>query len=235
MRKLYFLGAALAVALGAAAFAFARGSDTTTIHACVKDSGDVRIVAAASACKSNESALDWNVTGPVGPQGPQGPKGDQGPAGVSPADQPNNLDATLTLSGITQTIPVKSFSWAAENPTTIGSATGGAGAGKVQFDEIVVTIAENEVAPTLFHDLAAGQHFSDGTISYTVAGGTAQVSLDTIFISELHAGGADHGALPAVQLTLLAGKIALTETPTGGSPVTKGWDQIQNRDWTPGP
>jgi type VI secretion system secreted protein Hcp len=226
--------------LAATAFAFARGSDATQIHACVKDSGDVRIVSSAAACKKNENAIDWSVTGPAGPQGLQGPKGDKGDkgdpgsAGVPPGDQPNNLNATLTLNGITQTIPLQSFSWGAENPTTIGSATGGAGAGKIKFNEIHVRFAENAVTPTLLLRLATGQHFSDGSISYTVAGGTAKISLDTIFTTTLDGGGADHGALPAVDLTLLTGKLAVTETPTGGSPVTEGWDQIQNKHWLPG-
>src|SRR4051794_27537730 len=62
----------------------AHGGDTTRIHACVKNSGGtVRIVGASEACKSGETAVDWNITGvgvpgPVGPKGDKGPKGDQG-------------------------------------------------------------------------------------------------------------------------------------------------------------
>jgi hypothetical protein len=51
------------------------------IEACMKSNGEIRIVDAAGNCKSNETALSWNVIGPVGPQGPQGDPGPQGPEG----------------------------------------------------------------------------------------------------------------------------------------------------------
>jgi hypothetical protein len=51
-----------------------------TIEACVKN-GDLRIVDAAGDCKTNETPLSWNITGPIGPEGPQGDPGPQGPEG----------------------------------------------------------------------------------------------------------------------------------------------------------
>ena len=45
---------------------------TGTITACVKDNGDVRIVAPGAACKPEEHPVEWNIVGPPGPQGPQG-------------------------------------------------------------------------------------------------------------------------------------------------------------------
>lgn len=50
-----------------------------TIEACAKDNGELRIVETAGDCKTNETPLSWNVTGPVGPQGPEGPPGPPGP------------------------------------------------------------------------------------------------------------------------------------------------------------
>jgi hypothetical protein len=49
------------------------GGDTSLIHGCLNNKGAVRIVGATVACKSNETARDWNISGPTGPQGPQGP------------------------------------------------------------------------------------------------------------------------------------------------------------------
>ena len=43
------------------------------IYACVGSSGAVQIVAAGTACKKNETALNWNATGPTGAPGPRGP------------------------------------------------------------------------------------------------------------------------------------------------------------------
>ena len=51
------------------------------IEACVRSNGEVRIVETAGGCKSNETSLSWNITGPTGPQGPQGESGLQGSTG----------------------------------------------------------------------------------------------------------------------------------------------------------
>jgi hypothetical protein len=52
------------------------------IHACViRLTGSMRIVQPAQACRSYESRLVWNETGPRGPVGPAGPAGPQGPQG----------------------------------------------------------------------------------------------------------------------------------------------------------
>lgn len=61
------------------------GGDTTQIHSCVAKDGTIRIVDATTTCKSQETALDWSITGPQGPQGPQGDPGPQGPRGPSDA------------------------------------------------------------------------------------------------------------------------------------------------------
>jgi type VI protein secretion system component Hcp len=210
------------------------------IHACVMPNGTLRVIdSATNACKGSETALAWNQTGPqgasgpAGPQGPKGDKGDPGPPGVAPADQPNSLDASLTLQGISQSIPVQSFSWSATNTATIGSAGGGAGAGKAKFGDLTLVIPENDVLPTLFVKLATGAHFATGALSYTVAGGTAKLNFDTIFLTSVQLDGADHGPMPVVHLTLEFGAISLTETPTGGTAVTGGWDQVLNKSFTP--
>jgi hypothetical protein len=76
------------VIAGAAGVAYATNAvtrtDTSTIQACEKSNGDIRIVSGPSDCKANEQLLTWNVegaAGPAGPPGPAGPKGDTGAAG----------------------------------------------------------------------------------------------------------------------------------------------------------
>jgi hypothetical protein len=89
MRKVRILAscaAAVAGAFGVGAYVSAHGGDTARIHACLTaKGGSIRIVAATETCKTSETALDWNITGPQGPigtTGPQGPPGGpQGPAG----------------------------------------------------------------------------------------------------------------------------------------------------------
>jgi hypothetical protein len=99
-RALRLAGAAAIVASVAAGAAFAAGAltagqtATNIIQACVKDNGDVRIVAGSSECKKPEHSISWNAagaagpkgnTGDQGPQGIQGPKGDTGAAGAKGA------------------------------------------------------------------------------------------------------------------------------------------------------
>jgi hypothetical protein len=60
------------------ALATAYAGTTGIIHACVRN-GQLRILSAGQACKSKETALDWNI---IGPAGPKGDKGDPGPQGA---------------------------------------------------------------------------------------------------------------------------------------------------------
>lgn len=49
------------------------------IEACVhKTNGNVRIVAATTACHATESRIQWNSEGPAGPPGPAGEDGEDG-------------------------------------------------------------------------------------------------------------------------------------------------------------
>src|SRR5215813_13577292 len=53
------------------------------IHACYnKSGGSIRVIDdSVTKCSSNETSLNWNVTGPAGPTGPPGTQGLQGPTG----------------------------------------------------------------------------------------------------------------------------------------------------------
>jgi hypothetical protein len=75
------LAVATAVLAAGGGIAYAALPSGEAIHGCVqKSSGQLRVIDPASdSCKSQESAVDWSVTGPAGSQGPAGP---QGPAGA---------------------------------------------------------------------------------------------------------------------------------------------------------
>lgn len=94
-------GAAIViVSLLATTIAGAADSSPSTIFACVKSNGEIRIVPAGATCKKgddekksgdekrggdengHEVLISWNTQGPTGPAGPQGPQGPQGPAGA---------------------------------------------------------------------------------------------------------------------------------------------------------
>jgi hypothetical protein len=71
----------LAVAITAlAVFAGERSpAEAETIHACVRATGSLRIVASPADCRDLESPLSWNVQGPAGPAGPPGAPGSGAP------------------------------------------------------------------------------------------------------------------------------------------------------------
>jgi len=99
------IAAAATAILAGAGIAYAAIPDGTgVIHACFKQNGDLRVIDPAatkqeqSACKNDETALDWNqqgAAGTPGATGPQGPKGDAGPAGpAGPAGQQGSKGET---------------------------------------------------------------------------------------------------------------------------------------------
>ena len=88
-KKTWLIGVSVLGVFGIAAYVSAHGGDTTRIHSCVSNSsGSLRIIAATGTCRGGETALDWNIAGPVGPIGPMGPQGavgligPQGPQGA---------------------------------------------------------------------------------------------------------------------------------------------------------
>ena len=69
------------------------------IHGCAnQDNGQVRVVAADEACRTNEVAFTWNQAGPAGSAGPTGAPGATGPAG--PAG-PSGADGAQGAAGPT--------------------------------------------------------------------------------------------------------------------------------------
>lgn len=93
-RYRFVLIAAAACLVGAgASVVWTHGGDTNLIHSCVARDGTVRIVSAAATCKTQETAVDWNIAGPPGPQGDQGLPGQPGAAGEAGPRGPSDGSA----------------------------------------------------------------------------------------------------------------------------------------------
>ncbi len=56
---------------------------------------------------------------------------------------------------------IQEFNFEIENTLDIGSVTGGAGAGKVDFMEFTVKKATDKASTVLFHNCCSGGHFND--------------------------------------------------------------------------
>ena len=80
-RPMLILSTMAVLFTGIIAFASIPGPDGV-IHGCYAKPGDaLRVIDSATQCKSGETSLNFNQTGPQGPQGLVGPAGPQGPNG----------------------------------------------------------------------------------------------------------------------------------------------------------
>jgi hypothetical protein len=97
---------ALVVVAGAAYATIPDGQGV--VHGCFKKSGILRVVdPAVGQCSDDETALDWNQTGPrgldgaPGPQGPKGDTGDNGEKGETGPQGPQGLQGPKGDTGDT--------------------------------------------------------------------------------------------------------------------------------------
>jgi type VI secretion system secreted protein Hcp len=137
-------------------------------------------------------------------------------------------------------VPVRSFSFGTENVVQIGSASSGAGAGKLHFNSLVVEKAVDRLSPSLLTFSAQGNHFATLQLAVRKAGGAAQggkpylvYEFQTVFVTDLQWSGAA-GDEPAEQITFTYGGLTLgyfLQKPDGSlGPLTKqGWSQILNK------
>jgi type VI protein secretion system component Hcp len=189
--------------------------------------------------------------GATGAQGPEGPQGPQGPAGTGCATEcvaaPNTaIYLVLTPSGAQApilgesvsanhpgAIDVQAYSMGISNQTTIGSASGGAGAGKASFAALNITKALDRTSPLLLTVVASGSHFASADLYVEDLEGhvITWIHLGTVFVdSESESG---DGQRPVDSLSLEFGTMfwtynVLNANGTIASSTTGGWDQIHN-------
>jgi type VI secretion system secreted protein Hcp len=84
-------------------------------------------------------------------------------------------------------IEVESFELQQLNNSTIGSATTGAGAGKIQFSEFTIKKTVDNSSPALFQAFSAHAHFPKVIVEMRKAGGSPQeylkLTLEVVFLS----------------------------------------------------
>ena len=163
------------------------------------------------------------------------------------------IDVSLTFAGnqvkFHQAIPVQSFSWSAENEVAVGSATGGAGAGKAKLMEAVLTKQVDELAsPLLFQLLMTGGHLDNVTLEFRKPGPGIQTSpaekpwitieLAEVFVSQLSQSVSTGNESLTEEIHLAYGAVNMTingmdaqGAVTSGTPV--GWSQITNQPAQP--
>jgi type VI secretion system secreted protein Hcp len=137
-------------------------------------------------------------------------------------------------------IELFSFSLGASNPTTIGSATGGAGAGKVSFSSFSIMKKTDKTSPVLFQGLASGIHYDKATVTLRKAGGDNPVeylkyTFGTVFVESIQWSGSTGGDdSPAESVSFVYGKLEIDYQPQGGTgkpeggAIHGGWSVMKN-------
>lgn len=97
------------------------------------------------------------------------------------------FDAFLKIEGITGEhkgeIQLESFSWGVSNPISRGSATGGAGAGKIAFQDFTFTSRIGRQSTELFMHAAQGTNFRGADLTINGRTSFLKVSFFDVFIS----------------------------------------------------
>jgi type VI secretion system secreted protein Hcp len=134
-----------------------------------------------------------------------------------------------------QAIVLTSFSWDAENPTTVSSSTGGAGTGKAKLNGLVVDKPIDAASPGLFQRLTTGTHDPSMTLTIRRAGANpfvyAQYCFQTVFVTNVKQSGDGDQARETVTFAYGAVQQKYTpQTTTGlaGVPLQTGWSQVTN-------
>lgn len=140
-------------------------------------------------------------------------------------------------------IELSGYSLGAVHPTNVGSATGGAGAGKATFNDFSFTTPSvSKVTPILFQACAQGTRYSTAIVYVRKAGGGASpstgadyltITMGTVFVSSFTTGGPSGDASPHDEIRLAYGSLKIQYTPqnpngTPGQPVSGGWDVVKN-------
>lgn len=133
---------------------------------------------------------------------------------------------------------IYSFSFGASNPTTIGSAKGGAGSGKVSLSSFNIMKKMDAASPALFLNCSKGEHFTDAHIVLRKAGGEAveylHYDFEEVFVESIQWSGSSGGDdAPTESVSFVFGKIDWKYTPQlakgeKGTPIPASWDVRQN-------
>jgi type VI secretion system secreted protein Hcp len=133
-------------------------------------------------------------------------------------------------------IDVESWSWGETN-SGAAVARGGAGAGKVNMQDLQFTARHSKATPKLFLACATGQHLQSAVLTVRKAGGAQveyfKLTLTDVIITSYQTGGVESGdsLIDSVSLGFATIKVEYRPQKADGSlgqPITAGWDLKRN-------
>jgi type VI secretion system secreted protein Hcp len=127
----------------------------------------------------------------------------------------DGVDGESTSKGFEKWINVESFSWGVSNASTIGSATGGGGAGKATFGQLHITTPSQVSSPKLFAACATGAHFPNATIQVRKSNQESflKFELKEVVITSFNMSGRSGDALPHDAFVLDAQSVTESVAP----------------------
>ena len=148
------------------------------------------------------------------------------------------------LSGTKGWSALKSVTFSTEHPASIGTASLGAGGGKVQFNDFTITKFVDIASPMLFLSLCSGDSIKDAQIVMRKAVGGTGTSGATgyliydfylLFVTKIETSLEEEGEAPVETVTFAYGATQISyqkQKLTGdmdGSPLIKSWSRITNQ------
>jgi type VI secretion system secreted protein Hcp len=157
------------------------------------------------------------------------------------------FDTFLKLAGIegestdtkhAKEIEILSFSFGASNPASIGSATTGAGVGKVSISSFNVMKKVDKASVKLFEKCCKGEHIDQANVVLRKAGGTAleflKYEFKKVFVDSIqHTGsaGGDDSAAESVSFSFGSVKISYNQQDVKGGgkgDIDVMWSVVKN-------
>ena len=136
-----------------------------------------------------------------------------------------NVTGEVTNPNFKDQIALSSFSWGGEQASSMGTASGGSGAGKVTMHPLSVTKQVDKATPSLLHAMCTGAHFDTVTLSAVKAGATKAylvVEIKRVFVSTLQFSGSDDIPVESVSMTYGAITIDYSQQDDKGTLTSTG-------------
>ena len=125
-----------------------------------------------------------------------------------------------------------------QDAATVGSGTGGAGAGKASFQDLHFESRTSKASPLLAKFCATGEHIKKAQLAVRKAGGQAveyiKMTLEDVIVSSYQQAGSSDGDRPEDAFSLNYAKVEFDYFPQKAdgsldSPVVFSFDRIANK------
>jgi type VI secretion system secreted protein Hcp len=168
-------------------------------------------------------------------------------AGASTAPRASKTTAELYMETTGPTLggpsagaqKLLSYSWGASSEVSIGSATGGAGAGKINEQDLSVQFAVSQASPQLLPKMGFGAHFATLSVVLAKPGSIQTFELSNAFIASVSVGATGGKAPSSTEAVTIAYEaIQQTYVPVSakgvaGTPAVGAWNFIDNNPTFP--